>query len=492
NTIEGSELNKRSALAHISQLLSTELKDAYHVLDLFLSHEISTVRKTLKDLQHQYDFVFRDGAFESLLVHALIMIKRTRQQVTVYIDEEEKDDIYHREDYEHTRWFLARLEHILGIRFPEEEVIYFTWHLMSCKKRQADADELPNQHNLETVVIELTDKLRELTLINFQEDTVLIDGLTIHMDSVVNRLTYGFPITNPLLSEIKKMYPYTFGMVLLAVKDLKSFDIQMPEDEVAYFVLHFKASIERMQGTRETKKRGIIVCHMGVGMSHLLQAKLEQNFHHVTILKCIAKAELQAYLKENKVDFIISTIPLGQINVPYTVISPLLAKEEKEKVGQFIQQVESGVTDRNKVSPLVDMIAKETVFLQVEKEHRFEVVEMLANALHTRGYVDQTYTHSALLRERLSATSIGSGIAIPHGKPEGIKKPAIAVAVLARPLEWENEMVSLVFLLAISNDQQKQTGNVFRQLSSLSEQPSLVDALQSAKDPSEFITILNE
>src|SRR5699024_10077849 len=130
NTIEGSELNKRSALAHISQLLSTESKDAYHVLDLFLPHEISTVRKTLKDLQHQYNFVFRDGAFESLLVHALIMIKRTRQQVTVYIDEEEKDDIYHREDYEHTRWFLARLEHILSIRFPEEEVIYFTWHLM--------------------------------------------------------------------------------------------------------------------------------------------------------------------------------------------------------------------------------------------------------------------------------------------------------------------------------------------------------------------------
>src|SRR5699024_12814786 len=133
-------------------------------------------------------------------------------------------------------------------------------------------------HNLETVVIELTDKLRELTLINFQEDTVLIDGLTIHMDSVVNRLTYGFPITNPLLSEIKKMYPYMFVMVLLAVKDLKSFDIQMPEDEAAYLVLHFQASMERMQGTRTVKKQAVIVCHMCIGLLLLMQAKIELYF----------------------------------------------------------------------------------------------------------------------------------------------------------------------------------------------------------------------
>lgn len=492
NTIEGTELNKRSALAHVSQLYSPETKDTHDVLDLFLPHEISTVRKTLKDLQQHYDFIFIDGAFESLLVHALIMIKRTRQQINVFIDEGEKDAIYQREDYQHTRWFLERLEHILGIRFPEEEVIYFTWHLISCKKRQGDTEELANQRDLEKIVSELTVKLRELTLINFQEDTVLIDGLTIHMDSVVNRLTYGFPITNPLLSEIKKMYPYMFGMVLLAVKELKSFAIQMPEDEAAYLVLHFQASIERMQGVRERKKQGIIVCHMGVGMSHLLQAKLEQNFYNVTILACIGKAELRGYLKENKVDFIISTIPLGQTEVPSIVVSPLLEQKEKEKVGKFIKEVESGRTNENKVSPLVSMVEKETVFLQVEKEHRYEVVEMLANALYVHGYVDQTYTHSALLREKLSATSIGSGIAIPHGKPEGIKKPAIAVAVLAHPLEWGNEMVSLVFLLAISNEHKKQAGNIFHELSSLSEQPSLVESLQSAQDPSEFIMTLHQ
>src|SRR5690625_7461758 len=95
------------------------MKDTNYVLDLIFPHEISTSRKTLNDLQNHYGFVFIDGAFESLLVHALIMIKRTRQKSTVFIRDTEKDAVSQREDYQHTRWFLERLEHVLGIRFPE-------------------------------------------------------------------------------------------------------------------------------------------------------------------------------------------------------------------------------------------------------------------------------------------------------------------------------------------------------------------------------------
>src|SRR5699024_2956636 len=144
------------------------------------------------------------------------------------------------------------------------------------------------------------------------------------------------------------MYPYMFGMVLLAVKDLKSFDIQMPEDEAAYLVLHFQASIERMQGTRAVKKQGIIVCHMGIGMSHLLQAKIEQNFDSVTILNCIGESYMQNYVQDNKMYVIIFTIPLDQIDVPHIVVSPLVEPKEKEPVKVLIQQVENGMTTVNR------------------------------------------------------------------------------------------------------------------------------------------------
>src|SRR5699024_11819837 len=78
---------------------------------------------------------------------------------------------------------------------------------------------------------------------------------------------------------------------------------QLPEDEIAYLTLHFQASVERREKKNHQKKQGIIVCHLGVGTSHLLQAKLEQQFKDIDIIACIGEAELQPYLSSAEADF---------------------------------------------------------------------------------------------------------------------------------------------------------------------------------------------
>jgi activator of the mannose operon, transcriptional antiterminator len=492
NVITGTELNKRSALAHLSQLIPSLSDDKGYVFDLFLPYEITIVKKALQNLQLNYSIAFTDGATESLLVHALIMVKRTRQKSPVFIPDKEKESIYQTKEYQYTGWFLKQLEPIFQLSFPEDERIYFTWHLISSKKRQdLTTDSLVPNDTLVKIITDLTTKLRKLTMINFESDSVLINGLTVHMHSVINRLTYGFPITNPLLSEIKKMYPYMFNMVILALEDLnEKYGLKIPEDEAAYLVLHFQAAIERLEGKRESMKRALIVCHMGIGMSHLLQAKMEQHYKDIHIVNCIGKANVHDFLNNNKVDFIISTVPLERIHVPHIVVSPLLEAKDKDRLNQFFDQLEHKGTGSQENFYLSQLIDKDLIHLKVDKEHRYEVVEMLGNALFQKGFVDEKFTHSALLRERNSATSIGAGIAIPHGNPTMIKKSAIAVAVLSEPLEWGDQMVSLIFMLGISNDNQKQAKGAIKQIASLSEHPSSVQSLVEAKNTHEFLSLL--
>jgi activator of the mannose operon, transcriptional antiterminator len=492
NVITGTELNKRSALAHLSQLIPSLSDDKGYVFDLFLPYEITIVKKALQNLQLNYSIAFTDGATESLLVHALIMVKRTRQKSPVFIPDKEKESIYQTKEYQYTGWFLKQLEPIFQLSFPEDERIYFTWHLISSKKRQdLTTDSLVPNDTLVKIITDLTTKLRKLTMINFESDSVLINGLTVHMHSVINRLTYGFPITNPLLSEIKKMYPYMFNMVILALEDLnEKYGLKIPEDEAAYLVLHFQAAIERLEGKRESMKRALIVCHMGIGMSHLLQAKMEQHYKDIHIVNCIGKANVHDFLNNNKVDFIISTVPIERILVPHIVVSPLLEAKDKERLNQFFDQLEHKGTGSQENFYLSQLIDKDLIHLKVDKEHRYEVVEMLGNALFQKGFVDEKFTHSALLRERNSATSIGAGIAIPHGNPTMIKKSAIAVAVLSEPLEWGDQMVSLIFMLGISNDNQKQAKGAIKQIATLSEHPSSVQSLVEAKNTHEFLSLL--
>src|SRR5699024_7390671 len=83
---------------------------------------------------------------------------------------------------------------------------------------------------------------------------------------------------------------------------------QLPEDEIAYLTLHFQASVERREKKNHQKKQGIIVCHLGVGTSHLLQAKLEQQFKDIDIIDCIGEAELQPYLSSDEADLIIQLV----------------------------------------------------------------------------------------------------------------------------------------------------------------------------------------
>src|SRR5699024_11661067 len=51
--IEGTELAKRNAIAHITQLVSPQA-DKKSILHLFLPHEISTVKQALRDMQQSH------------------------------------------------------------------------------------------------------------------------------------------------------------------------------------------------------------------------------------------------------------------------------------------------------------------------------------------------------------------------------------------------------------------------------------------------------
>ncbi len=108
-------------------------------------------------------------------------------------------------------------------------------------------------------------------MLDFHKDQELINGLNIHLDPVLKRLSYDLSVSNPMLHDIKKMYPYLFHLIIDVLEDInQTFDLCIPEEEAAYLTLHFQATIERSRRSSHNPKRTIIVCHMGIGMSQLL------------------------------------------------------------------------------------------------------------------------------------------------------------------------------------------------------------------------------
>lgn len=492
--IEGPELKKRNAMAHLSELIPSLSNEKNMVLNLFFSYEIAVIKEALKSLQKKYSIGFADEALDSLLVHALIMVKRIRQKSPVFVQASERETALNRKEYQYAGWFFNQLEEAFGLRFPEAERIYFTWHLISGKRVEETEQVLQYDQESKVVVLHLIRKMGKLTLFPFEDDPILQNGLIVHMHSVISRIKYGFPITNPLLENIKKMYPYMFSMVILAIEEMKDkFGFDIPEDEAAYIVLHFQASIERLEGKRKVeKKKALIVCHMGIGMSHLLEAKIQQQYPDIDIVACIGKAEIMDALKEHQADFIISTVNLEKANMEYIQISPLFGLEDKSNLSRFVDKLKVKRNVQQEQNIFSSFIAPELVFFDIEKEHRYQVVEMLAMALYDKGYVKKEFIHSAVQRERNSATAIGGGIAIPHGDPAMIHKTVLAIAIMKEPIEWGNEQVSLVFMLAISKENQGEIRNIIGRIADFSESPLLVHELIAAENDKDFLRVLEE
>ncbi|WP_275976745.1 BglG family transcription antiterminator [Metabacillus dongyingensis] len=495
-TIIGAEKNKRTAFSRFYQLTNNMTSSNQFIKEQFSSYEAEAVKIELKELQNRHSLYFTDETVESLIIHTLLMIKRIKLKQPVSISEKEKSLLRDKKEYEWTSEFLKRLEPVFSLHFPEEEITYLALHILGGKIRYQQRNETDklagfteNNPMLLMLVHLLVNRMTELNMIEFTKDQTLLSGLKVHLYTTLNRLNYGLSVTNPMLDDIKKMYPYMFDMVINVLEEInQSFALSIPEEEAAYVTLHFQASIERLKSTREKKKNAVIVCHMGIGTSQLLKTKIERKFYSIHIMGCIAKADLKEFVSKYDVDLVISTVSLPELKIPHLVVSPLLTAAEEEKLMSFINQFEESVHHKIEESVLLKYTNPFLVFLQQDAEHRYEIIEMLADSLYEKGYVEKEYAHNAINREKMSSTTIGAGIAIPHGSPKLIKQSAIAIATLKKPIKWGSEKVTLVFMLAVKNDEHEETKQLFSELSYLTEQPAFIQTLIKEEDKMNFLS----
>ncbi|QWI52113.1 BglG family transcription antiterminator [Bacillus mycoides] len=494
-TVEGEERSKRKALAKLSDLIhSQELMNQF-IKKQFLYHEIEFVITELKALQKRYSTFFTDDTLENLLLHTLIMVRRMKLKQPISMPKEDLKIVRETKEYGWTLDFLTRLEFVFTVHFTEEEVAYLAIHILGGKFRYQDEWER-NKLNvsspvLSQVVSHLIERMSSLNEIDFGKDKFLLEGLQMHLYTALNRLQYNLSVSNPMLHEIKRMYPYMFDMLIHELDDInKILNLQIPEEEAAYITLHFQAAMERLSD-KKVSKNVIIVCHMGIGMSQLLRTKIERKFRYVHVMDCIAKSDLEEYLMKNqKVELIISTIDLPQLKIPHYVVSPLLEQSEENKLEDFMKKLDEPLSNENKDFVLLNYTTPFLVFLQQEVEHRYELIERLAKSLYEKGYVEREYIENAIARDRMSATTIGAGVAIPHGSPKLIKQSVIAVATLKEPLDWGVEKVSLVFMLAVKSDGKEVTKQLFHELSFISEQPIFVQKLIKETNIMKFLSHL--
>ncbi|MGL4635924.1 MAG: PTS IIA-like nitrogen regulatory protein PtsN [Beijerinckiaceae bacterium] len=101
--------------------------------------------------------------------------------------------------------------------------------------------------------------------------------------------------------------------------------------------------------------------------------------------------------------------------------------------------------------PLIDILAPEGIVPSAQATTKKALLEAIAgHAARVAGLPERVVFETLLQRERLGSTGIGGGIAIPHGKFEGLSHLVGLFIRMEKPIDFEaldGEAVDLVFVL---------------------------------------------
>jgi mannitol/fructose-specific phosphotransferase system IIA component len=124
------------------------------------------------------------------------------------------------------------------------------------------------------------------------------------------------------------------------------------------------------------------------------------------------------------------------------------------------------------------------VALSARATDKFEAIRLAGELLVKSGCVLPPYVEGMLAREHSMSTSLGNGVAIPHGiyeNREHILCTGLSVLQLAEPIDWDGEeKVFLVVGIAASSDEHV---GVLANLAEVVEDAAKLAELRGTTDP---------
>lgn len=240
--------------------------------------------------------------------------------------------------------------------------------------------------------------------------------------------------------------------------------------------------------SNKNKKKAIVtICLTGDGNALMIKKQLENYLKKFNIevdifsMGFINKEDIEEGMKKLSLDYTILAI-CGTINpkvgnTPFISYESILSGNGIDRLSKLMDIYtynEEVVIEES----LEDLIHEDLIFLDLEGVSKEDVIDKMVEKLEKNGYVNNKYLLSIYKREAMGSGIFNNKVAIPHGLPENVIKPAIAIAKLNNPIYWEGEiMVDFVMMLALKENNR----NEIRKLFNILREEKVLEEVYKAK-----------
>ena len=467
------------------------------LLGLVEKKKLFVVEKVIEEINNELPYSIADSAYIGLVIHISLAIERIIQGENIQIDQTYLENLKGTIEYKISSKIVEKLQNIFEITIPDAEIGYITMHLRGAKLRH-DKEYIIEDSNFNIAIKakQLIDYVGEQLGKDLSNNQSLFQGLVAHLRSAIYRIKQSMGISNPLLEKIKKDYSELFSIVKAGTDEV-FMDINVPQEEIGYLVLHFGSAIIGNRDKGDIK--ALIICSSGIGTSKMLATRIQQEIPNIEKLQNVSLFDLKKY-DLTDFDLIISTIHSSDLPSDYILVSPMLTGKEidtiKSRIREqgknltFVKKEDRQITETNYKSEktLINMqTIKSYSDIIVHLLESFEMVEIkdqksiqqilkpVCDKLEIEGIIDNPIAvmDSLFERERLGGLGIPSTkLALFHTRSDHVVKASFKIISLEFPLQLKGMdsttiEVSSILLLLAPQKVSKQTLEVLSYVSSL-------------------------
>ena len=395
-------------------------------------------------------------------------------------------------EYSFAESIYQRIEKEYQIKIAETDIRFLAVLLLSAKKlknfRDLQEEDYAKQYDkdLEKFVKLVIDTIDSVLDIDLSEDQLLVESLMLHMRSAIFRMKYSTATGDNISKYVKSEYKQTF-LATWSTSNLfeEYYDVQVTEDELAGITLYIQAAIIRQKKGRPIE--ALLISEGGMATSQLNIEKLKYSIPEITDIRATSYHDFR--LSQYKdMDVIINTTGEEIHDDRVVAVDARLSERGIESVRQKVNQIYYfRKREEFHFNSLCHQLFDVDLFLlKPEVENKDQLITMMVKKLEEKGDVTPNYLQSVFDRERATTTSIGRGVAIPHGNMTEVNEPKIVVAILDKPISWHDDMVDVVFLLAVKMTSQveiKRTKQFYKDFLQLTDNDENLEAMKKLKTP---------
>ncbi len=136
----------------------------------------------------------------------------------------------------------------------------------------------------------------------------------------------------------------------------------------------------------------------------------------------------------------------------------------------------------NKLSSILKV---DQVLLGAKASSKKRVFEQASLLLESKSGIARSKIFNSLFsREKLGSTGLGNGVAIPHGRIEGLKEAFSIVLYLDKPISFDandDKLVEILIFLLVPIDANQKHLEIFSDVAEMLSDPKFISELKSSK-----------